>query len=383
MSTPQLGARFRSLKPSATVEMTERVRAAKAQGRDVIGMSSGDPNIDTDPRIIEAAYRALKDGKTHYTSSPGERALREAVVHREWGRADSAYDAEDVIITPGGKFAVLTALMALIDPGDEVLLPQPGWVSYGPCVKLCGGVPVAVDVLDRFDVAALEQAVTPKTRAVIVNSPVNPTGRVLTSDEVQRLVELAEKRNLWIIFDQVYADLTYNGGITFPQSFQAGYGRTIVVDSLSKSFGMTGWRLGYLAMPPGLAKSVVKFIQHSIYCVPAFIQAAGVCALELSDELLPKYREHFRRRVGRVAEVFDRVPGISCPVPEAGFFLFPRVDGDETEIARRWLDELNIAVLPGTAFGAAGAGHLRISLSCPEVDIDRALERIAQAEVLI
>lgn len=371
------------MKPSATVEMTERVRAARAQGKDIIGMSSGDPNLPTDERIIDAAHRALQNGATHYTASGGEPALRDAVARREWSRAQAVYDVDDIIITPGGKFAVLAALMATVDPGDEVLIPQPGWVSYGPCVRLCGGVPVAVDMLDRFDVEALERAATEKTRAIIVNSPVNPTGRVLTRTDIARLVALAETRGLWIIFDQVYADLTYGAPVTFPQSSAAGQERTLVVDSLSKSFGMTGWRLGYLAMPPGVAKSVVKFIQHSIYCVPPFIQAAGVCALELTDELLPRYRAHFEARVKRTAEVLDRANGMSCPTPDAGFFLFPRVDGDETAIARRWLDDLNIAVLPGTAFGNAGAGHLRISLSCSDADIDRALERIAQAEVLI
>lgn len=382
MTVPLLGARFRSLKPSATVEMTDRVRAARAQGRDIIGMSSGDPNLATDDRIIDAAYSALRNGATHYTASCGELPLREAVARREWSRAKAAYDADDIIVTPGGKFAVLAALMAIVDPGEEVLLPQPGWVSYGPCVRLCGGVPVAVDMLDRFDVDALERAMTDKTRAVIVNSPVNPTGRVLPRADVERLVELADARNIWIIFDQVYADLTYDGGVAFPQSSDVGQRRTLVVDSLSKSFGMTGWRLGYLAMPPGIAKSVVKFIQHSIYCVPAFIQAAGVRALELSEELLPQYRAFFQGRVTRAAKVFDNVSGISCPTPAAGFFLFPRVDGDETVIARRWLDDLNIAVLPGTVFGSAGAGHLRISLSCSDADIDRALERITQAAVL-
>ena len=382
MTKPELGARFRSLKPSATVEMSERVRAAKQQGRDVIGLASGDPNVPTDERIVEEAYRSLKSGATHYTSSLGELALREAVARRELQRAAASYDPADVIITPGGKFAVLAALMALVDAGDEVLIPQPGWVSYGPCVRLCGGVPIAVNMLERFDMAALERACTGRTRAVIVNSPVNPTGRVLTRDEIDALVAMAESRNIWIIFDQVYADLTYNGSITFPQAVPTGHERTLVVDSLSKSFGMTGWRLGYLAMPPGIVSSVVKFIQHSIYCVPPFIQAAGVRALELSDELQPRYRAHFRKRVLRAAEALDKVAGIDCAIPEAGFFLFPRVEGDETQIARRWLDELDIAVLPGTAFGEAGAGHLRISLSCSDADIDRALDRIAHAEAL-
>ena len=361
--------------------MSERVRGARADGRQIIGMSSGDPNVPTDPRIIAAAEHALRDGSTHYGSSMGERSLREAIVQRELGRSGVLYDVDDVIVTPGGKFALLAALMGIIGPGDEVLIPQPSWVSYGPCVRLCGGTAVPVDMLDRIDVAALEAAVTRSTRAVIVNSPVNPTGRVLTAAEIAGLVEMARAHALWIIFDQVYADMVYDHPVSYPQAIANGFERTLVVDSFSKSFGMTGWRLGYLALPPGVARSAVKFIQHSIYCVPAFIQAAGVEALGLADELLPIYRGVFRVRLDRASAVLDAVDGISCTVPDAGFFLFPQVAGDEVAIARRWLDELNIAVMPGSAFGGGGAGHLRISLSCSDEELTIALDRIARAGI--
>jgi aspartate aminotransferase len=383
MTDPRVAERFRTLKHSATVEMSERVRAARAEGREIIAMSSGDPNMPTDSRIIDAAERALRDGATHYTSSGGERALREAIVRREQSRSGASYHSDDVIVTPGGKFAVLTALMGVIEPGDEVIVLQPSWVSYGPCVRLCGGVLVQVDALDCFDVDAIERAMTPATRAIIVNSPVNPTGRVLCASDIAKLVQLADERDLWIIFDQVYADLTYNGPVAFPQSSEPGFARTLVVDSLSKSFGMTGWRLGYLAMPPGLARYVVKFIQHSIYCVPAFIQAAGVRALELGSELLPAYRSMFGARVRRAAAALADVDGIQCEPPSAGFFLFPRVQGDDVAIAQAWLEELNIAVLPGSAFGSVGAGHLRISLSCPDSDLDVALDRIIRTGVAV
>lgn len=381
MAAPVVAGRFQVLKPSATVEMSERVRVARSQGRDIIAMSSGDPNLDTDARIIEAAERALRGGATHYSSSFGEKSLREAIAGRELQRSGVFYDPDDIIVTPGGKFALLSALMGIIEPGDEVLIPQPGWVSYGPCVRLSGGNAVPVQMLDRFDASVFEAAITPSTRAIIVNSPVNPTGRVLRQSEVEQLVDMAELRNLWIIFDQVYTDLIYDSSVTFPQAVPEGYPRTLVVDSLSKSFGMTGWRLGFLAMPPGIARFVVKFIQHSIYCVPPFIQAAGVRALELGPELLPQYRAMFQARVVKATAALGTMAGVSIDAPDAGFFLFPRVDGDEVAIARRWLDDLGIAVLPGTAFGGAGAGHLRISLSCPEPDLDIALERISRAGV--
>ena len=370
--------RFRVMQPSATVENTERIRVARASGRRILGLSSGDPNIVTDPRIIAAAERAMRGDRTHYSAPGGEPELRTAIAAREAERSRARYDPDDILVTPGGKFALLTALMGIVNPGDEVLVPQPGWVSYGPCVRLCGGSPVAVPMLDRLDLAAMAAAVTARTRALILNSPVNPTGRVLSEAELGAVIALAHKHDLWIVFDQVYSDLIYGKKFPYPQALGGGFERTLVVDSLSKSFGMTGWRLGYLALPPGMAKSLIKFLQHSIYCVPAFIQAAGAEALSLRRELVPQYRDMFRRRLERASVRLDAMPGIGCVMSDATFYLFPKVAGDDTAIAQRWLAEGNVAVMPGSAFGANGKGHLRLSLSCSDADLDEALTQIAR-----
>jgi aspartate/methionine/tyrosine aminotransferase len=374
----QLAERITSLKPSATVEMTERVRAARASGRKIIGLSSGDPNIDTDPRIIAAAERAMHDGDTHYGPAAGMPALREAIVAREARLSGAAYDPADIIVTPGGKFALLTALMAVVEPGDEVLVPAPGWVSYGPCVRLCGGTPVLFDMLDRIDSDRLQAAITPRTKAIIINSPVNPTGRVVPEEELRIVAEMAERHNLWIIFDQVYADLLHRGTFPYLQGIDGLRARTFVVDSMSKTFGMTGWRLGYLATPPGTAKAVLKLIQHSIYCVPGFVQAAGLAALGLYDEIVPAYRTTFQRRLVRAAARLNEIDGIVCEVPPATFYLFPSVDADDGAVARAWLEAIDVAVLPGSSFGEAGAGHLRLSVTCSDADLEEALSRIAR-----
>ena len=374
----QLAERITSLKPSATVEMTERVRAARASGRKIIGLSSGDPNIDTDPRIIAAAERAMHDGDTHYGPAAGMPALREAIVAREARLSGAAYDPADIIVTPGGKFALLTALMAVVEPGDEVLVPAPGWVSYGPCVRLCGGTPVLFDMLDRIDADRLQAAITPRTKAIIINSPVNPTGRVVPEEELRIVAEMAERHNLWIIFDQVYADLLHRGTFPYLQGIDGLRARTFVVDSMSKTFGMTGWRLGYLATPPGTAKAVLKLIQHSIYCVPGFVQAAGLAALGLYDEIVPAYRTTFQRRLVRAAARLNEIDGIVCEVPSATFYLFPSVDADDSAVARAWLEAIDVAVLPGSSFGEAGAGHLRLSVTCSDADLEEALSRIAR-----
>ena len=379
MPTPVVAERFRALKSSITIETSERIRVARAAGRKIIGLASGDPNLPTDERIIDAALDSMRGGNTRYGSSAGERVLREAVVERERGRSGVRYEADDVIVTPGGKFALLTALMGIVSPGDEVIVPHPGWVSYGPCVRLCGGTVVPFAAMDTFERTALERLVTPATRAIIVNSPVNPTGRVLSRGDIAGLVEVALTHNLWIVFDQVYADFVHDLPMHYPQGMPGGFERTMVVDSFSKSFGMTGWRLGYLAMPPGFATSVVKFMQHSVYCVPPFIQMAGVRALSLAGELLPAYRALFRARLERAAAALRGLDWMTVTMPEAGFFLFPRVDGDAEAIARRWLEKLDVAVLPGGAFGAAGVQHLRISLTSSDDELETALERIVRA----
>ena len=378
---PKLAERVSSLKPSATVEMSERIRQGRAAGRKIIGLSSGDPNLATDPRNVEAAERAIRGGETHYSTPAGLPALREAIAAHEKRRSGATYDAADILVTPGGKFALLTALMGIVGPGDEVLVPEPGWVSYGPCVRLCGGKPVPLAMLDRIDEQALAAAITKQTRAIILNSPVNPTWRILPEDEIAAVVKIAEKHYLWIVFDQGYAELTYDRPVAFAQASEAGRARTLVVDSTSKTFGMTGWRLGYLAVPNGFAKQIVKFLQHSIYCVPPFIQVAGIEALKLYDEIVPRYRSIFRSRLTRSVETLSKIDGVECRMSDATFYLFPKVAGDDTAIAKRWLDTLDVATLPGSSFGAPGAGHLRLSLTVSDEDLETALTRIAKAGI--
>jgi aspartate/methionine/tyrosine aminotransferase len=372
--TRPLAKRVTDLKPSPTIEMTERLRAARAAGRPVLSLSSGDPNLKTDSRIIDAALKAMREGDTHYAPVTGLPALRQAIAEREKARTGAPYDANDILVTPGGKFALLLALMGTVSAGDEVIIPEPGWVSYGPCVQLCGGVPVVLPMLDTIDTDSLGALVTSRTVAIVLNSPVNPTGRVLNAADLKGVVALAHKHNLWIIFDQVYSDLMHEGIFCFPQASDSGYERTLVIDSFSKTFGMTGWRLGYLAMPSGMTKPMQRFLQHSIYCVPGFIQKAGIVALSLIDEITPTYRKIFRTRQIRAAERLNEIPGVHCALPDAGIYLFPRVDVDDAALAVRWLERLNVSTLPGSAFGPAGAGHLRLSVTSDDSEIDAALD---------
>ena len=374
-----LHPRIADLKPSATVEMTEKIRSERAAGRHILSLSSGDPNIPTDPRIIEAATQAMAAGDTKYAPSPGIPALREAVAARELRKSGANYDPADILITPGGKFALFAAMMSFVGTGDEVLIAEPGWVSYSPIVSICGATPVIVPALGRLDIAELERLSSPHTRAIIVNSPVNPSGRVVEADEIQALVEFAQRHDIWIVFDQVYSDLLHEGEFSYPQSTTQGFERTIVIDSFSKTFGMTGWRLGYLALPPGYARRIQRLIQHSIYSVPGFIQAAGVRALSLYDDLVPRYSAMFRQRQLKAHAALNQIPGIQCSLPRAGFYLFPSVSVDDRLVASHWLEKLSVSSLPGSAFGAAGSGHLRLSVTSPDDELEEALHRISQA----
>ncbi|HTZ78477.1 MAG TPA: aminotransferase class I/II-fold pyridoxal phosphate-dependent enzyme [Stellaceae bacterium] len=374
---PPLAVRVASVAPSATVEMTERVRLARAAGREILGLASGDPNLETHPEIIAAAHRAMLAGDTHYGPAQGSPALRAAIARRLSAKTGVAYDASEILVTPGGKFAVFAAFMAALGPGDEVVLLDPCWVSYGAAVRLAGGVPVRVPALDSIDPDHIERAIGPRTRMIVVNSPVNPTGKVLCRDELGALLKLARRHDLWLVFDQVYADLCFEpDGFTYLQALPGAKERCFVADSLSKTYGMTGWRLGYLAAPAAAVKAVLKVVQHSIYCVPPFLQAGAEAALALPESVIEGYRARFRRRRDRAAAVLDRLPGFRCPAPPASFYLFPSIPGDDRAVAEEWLDRLSIAALPGSAFGELGRGHLRLSLTAPDEVLEEALARI-------
>jgi aspartate aminotransferase len=374
-----LASRVTGLKPSATVEMTERVRQARLAGKDIIGLSSGDPNLPTHPAVMEAAHRAMQDGQTHYGPSPGTPSLRHAIAGRLSAESGSEYISEQILVTPGGKFAVFAGIMSVVAAGDEVILLDPCWVSYGPCVNMAGGIPVVVPALNNLDPGRLEKAITSRTRMIIVNSPVNPTGRIVSKPELETISRLAEKNNLWILYDEVYKNLLFEPESRIAiQAIENACDRLLVVNSFSKEYGMTGWRIGYLATPRGFAKDIRKVLQHSVYCVPPFIQAAAEAAMALPAEIMAAHVAEFKRRRDFMTSKLNNIPGISCHAPAATFYLFPAVEKDDWTVATEWLDKLNIAVLPGSVFGSAGKGHIRISVTSEVHLLEEAVRRIEQ-----
>jgi len=375
------------VQPSATVAVSDKARAMAAQGLDVINLGGGDPDFDTPLHIVDAALEALRQGHTHYVSSAGLRGLRAAIADklREENGLEFDPDAE-IIVTPGAKLALFAAIMATVEEGDEVLILDPAWVSYVPCVQLAGGVPVHVPLSaeDGFRVtdAKLRGKLTPRSKLLIVNSPNNPTGRVLTREELEIIAKVALENDLLVLSDEIYEKILYDGHQHISIGSLPGMlDRTIVINGFSKAYAMTGWRLGYVAAKGLLAKEILKVQQHSVTCAGSFTQYAGIAALTGPQYAVFQMVEEYRRRRDLITEGLNSLPGISCHQPEGTFYAFPDVSAtgmSSMEFADMLLSEARVAVTPGVAFGDSGEGHVRISFANSTELIEKAIERMGE-----
>ena len=377
--------RVAGVQPSATVAVSDKARAMATQGLDVINLGGGDPDFDTPSHIVDAALEALRQGHTHYVSSAGLRGLRAAIADklREENGLEFDPDAE-IIVTPGAKLALFAAIMATVEEGDEVLILDPAWVSYVPCVQLAGGVPVHIPLSaeDGFRVtdARLRPKLTPRSKLLIVNSPNNPTGRVLTREELEAVVKVALENDLLVLSDEIYEKILYDGH----QHISIGslpdmLDRTIVINGFSKAYAMTGWRLGYVAAKGPLAKEILKVQQHSVTCASSFTQYAGIAALTGPQYAVFQMVEEYRRRRDLITEGLNSLPGISCHQPEGTFYAFPDISAtgmSSIEFADMLLSKARVAVTPGIAFGDSGEGHVRISFANSTQLIEKAIKRM-------
>lgn len=393
MSTPTkrrpadfAAARVRNLAPSPTLAVSDKARQLKAQGIDVIDLGGGDPDFITPEHIRRAAIEAMNAGDTHYVASAGTPALRKAIAAKL--REDNGVEVEPmggVVVTPGGKQALFEAALALVEPGVDVLIPEPGWVSYVPMVDLAGGraVPVSLDPDDRFRITreALEAAVTPASRVIIICSPNNPTGRVLESDELQALADFAIAHDLLVFSDEMYEKIIYDGRThtsiaTLPDMAE----RTLVFNGLSKAYAMTGWRLGYVAGPKPYIAEIEKVHSHSATCATSFVQAAGVVALTGPQDFIGEMVAAWDRRRLALASGLSAVKGIVCDPAEGAFYAFADIRGtgmSSSDAADRFLREAHVAVTPGNAFGDSGEGFVRLSFATSDDLLAAAVERIA------
>jgi aspartate/methionine/tyrosine aminotransferase len=382
----RLAQRMEGIGTETAFEAAARARALEAEGRDVIHLEIGEPDFDTPANIRDAAKRALDEGWTHYGPPLGQPKLRQAIADDATKRKGFTADPSNVVVTPGAKPIMFYALLALIDKGDEVIYPDPGFPIYESMTRYAGGTPVPIPLREendfRMDPNELRALVTPRTKMIIFNSPHNPTGSVLTRQDVEAIADIArDNENITVLADEIYGRNVYEGEHVSICSLPGMLERTILLDGFSKTFAMTGWRLGYAIVPPSLVEAFSKMIINSVSCTSSFEQMAAVEALTGPQDEVEAMVEEFRARRQVIVDGLNRIPGIRCKMPHGAFYAFPNVAGtgmNGTELADKLLYDGGVCVLSGTAFGQVGADHIRISYANSQANLRRALERIEE-----
>lgn len=363
-----------------------KARRLEADGKKIVHLEIGEPDFATPDNIVEAGISALQNGYTHYTPASGIMEAREAVAGFVSRTLKTDVDPTDVVLVPGSKNVLLFTLLACIEPGDEVILPDPGYPAYTSQVSFIGAVPKLVTLREetgfRMDLDQLASLVTPKTRMLIINTPQNPTGGILTEEDVKFVCELAHKHDLLVVSDEIYSQLVYGFHHVSPLSQPGMRERTVLMDGLSKSYAMTGWRLGYAVAPKALAAKLDQLMINSSSCAAGFTQMAAIEALSApeSEHAVHRMVKVFERRRDLVVDGLNAIPGVRCAKPQGSFYAFPNIQGtgfDERELADRLLTEAGVAVLPGTAFGAAGKGYIRLAYTQSEDELKRGLKLIS------
>ena len=384
--TFRIAERMSRLGTESAFEVLAHARRLEAEGRSIIHLEIGEPDFATPQNIIDAAVRALNDGATHYTPASGIPQVREATARYITKHTGVPTKAENIVLTPGSKNILLFALLILVEEGDEVIIPDPGYPIYRSLVEFIGGKAVSLPVRQensfRIDPAELSSLVTDRTRVLIVNSPANPTGGVLTRDDCEQVAKIAMEHDLVVISDEIYNRLVYDGSHVSLYTIDGMPERTILLDGLSKAWAMCGWRLGFGAMPVEIARRMDTLMINSSSCAAAFTQWAAVEAFESpeSDAAVTTMVAEFHKRRDILVEALSRMPGVRCHLPEGAFYVFPDITEtgwDDRELANALLDEVGVAVLRGSSFGPHGAGHIRLSYANSVENLKAAADRIA------
>jgi aspartate/methionine/tyrosine aminotransferase len=379
--------RMTRLGTEGAFEVLAKARRLEADGKRIVHLEIGEPDFSTPDNIVEAGISAMQNGYTHYTPASGIFEAREAVAQFVTQMLKTDVDPNDVVLVPGSKNVLLFTLLATIEPGDEVILPDPGYPAYASQVSFIGGVPKTVTLREetgfRMDLDELASLITPKTRMLIINTPQNPTGGVLTTEDVNFVCELAQKHDLLVVSDEIYSQLVYGFQHVSPLSNPGMRERTVLMDGLSKSYAMTGWRLGYAVAPRALAQKLDQLMINSSSCAAAFTQIAAIEALSTpeSAHAVARMVKVFEHRRNLVVDGINAIPGMRCARPQGAFYAFPNIEGTgfgERELADRLLTEAGVAVLPGTAFGPAGKGYIRLAYTQSEDELKLGLERIKE-----
>ena len=382
----RLAKRMSQLKAEGAYEMLARAQALESQGREIIHLEIGQPDFDTVPSAALAGIRAIATGLTRYNPPLGISTLRDAVAAEISRTRGVEVGPQNVVIMPGGKPGIFFPMLALIEPGDEVIYPDPGFPTYESVTRFLGAVPRPVPLLEEndfsFDMVAFEQSLSDRTRLIILNSPSNPTGSIIPRQDLERIAEAARAHDAWVLSDEIYSRLVYDGEHASIISLPGMLERTVLLDGFSKIYAMTGWRLGYGVMPAEVAEAMGPLLTHSISCTATFTQHAGLAALTGPQDAVDRMIAQFRLRRDAIVEGLSAIPGITCQKPAGAFYAFPNVKSfgkTSAEMATYLLDEAGVAVLPGTAFGQYGEGYLRLSYVNSLENIERALVRIGDA----
>ena len=381
----RLADRMARIGSETAFEAAARARALEATGRSVIHLEIGEPDFDTPANVRAAAQAALDDGFTHYGPYLGMPDLREAIAADATARKGFAATADRVVVVPGGKPVMFFALLALAQEGDEVVYPDPGFPIYESMARYVGATPVPYRITQerdfRVDLDELERLLTDRTRLLIINSPANPTGGVFTRSDIERIADLVLRHpEVTVLADEIYGRIVHDGEHVSIASLPGLAERTIVLDGFSKTYAMTGWRLGYAILPPALVEPFAKLIINSVSCVSSFSQVAAIEALTGPQDDVDAMVREFRTRRELVVDRLNRIPGIDCAVPAGAFYVFPRIAGTGmtgAAFAERLLAESGVCVLAGTAFGDVGTDHVRISYAASHEHLAEALDRIA------
>ena len=374
-----LSEKINSIPPSATIEITDRARRMKAEGTDVISLSIGEPDFDTPKHITDACIAALQEGKTHYDASQGTQELREAISEKLKKDNGIDMDAAGIVVACGAKNNIYEAMEACLNPGDEVVIIDPSWVSYEPAVRIAGGVPVHHSLNDKdfqLDDSLLEK-ITPETKMIVLNTPSNPTGSVLTKDSLNLVADICRDNDIIALSDEIYEKLIYGKEHLSIGSFDDMGERTITVNGFSKAYAMTGWRLGYAAASPAIAKAMTKVQQHTISHPATFAMWGAVAALRGDQSCIDEMRNEFDKRRRFVCGELESMGFTTAPA-DGAFYAFVNINGDDMKRGERWLEEAHVAATPGTAFNAPG--WIRISYAAKMDTLKEAMRRIRDFE---
>jgi aspartate/methionine/tyrosine aminotransferase len=367
-------------------EVLARARDLEAQGKEIIHLEIGEPDFATPKHIVETGIKALQDGQTHYGPTAGLPQLREAIARNSREVRGIDTDPSHVVVTPGAKPIMFYVILALAEPGVEVIYPNPGFPIYESMIRFCGATPVPMRLLEEKsyhpDLTDLEQKITDRTRLIIINSPENPCGSTLGRAELETIASLIRQRkDLYVMSDEIYKDILYTGEHYSIAACPEMAERTIILDGFSKSYAMTGWRLGYGIMPQELVPHIIKLAVNSVSCAATFSQLAAVAALDGSQDAVQAMSAEFSQRRRLITDGLRSVPGIDCPEPEGAFYAFPSIKGTgltSAEFEERALSEAGVALLSGAAFGKFGEGYVRLSYANSQENIEKALDRLGK-----